>query len=183
MLFLRRFLRDEQLESAATVLYEQFAAQARRPEFYLSFGVPDTVDGRFEMVALHAYLVFQRLKGQGAEIGRLTQATYDIMFKQMDLALRELGAADLGVGKRIKYMTEALNGRIQVYDEALGEAGEKALQEVLRRNLYGTVEISDQALTAMAAYIRATATSLADQKTEDLVSGKMQFPAPDQFIR
>jgi cytochrome b pre-mRNA-processing protein 3 len=182
MLFLRRFLRDEQLESAATVLYDRFACQARQPDFYLSFDVPDTVDGRFEMMALHAYLVFQRLKGQGPEIDRLTQATYDVMFKQMDLALRELGAADLGVGKRIKHMTESLNGRIQVYDRALGQTGETELQDVLRRNLYGTVEVSDQALAAMTAYMRAAAKLLAQQDTVILAAGDIQFPALSQFI-
>lgn len=183
MLFLRRFLRDEQLDSTAGVLYDRFAGQARQPDFYLSFGVPDTVDGRFEMVALHAYLVFRRLKGEGPEIHRLTQATYDIMFKQMDLALRELGAADLGVGKRIMHMTEALNGRIQAYDRAVGDADDQVLQEALRRNLYGTVDVTDQSLAAMAGYVRAAIDLLANQETTALASGDIRFPAPDQFIR
>ena len=183
MLFLRRFLRDEQLDSTAVLLYDRFAGQARQPAFYLSFGVPDTVDGRFEMVALHAYLVFRRLNGQGPEIHRLTQATYDIMFKQMDLALRELGAADLGVGKRIMHMTEALNGRIQAYDRAVAENDDQGLQEALKRNLYGTVEVSDQSLAAMADYVRAALDLLARQETAALAAGDVQFPAPDKFIR
>ena len=183
MLFLRRFLRDEQLESAAATLYGGFAGQARQPIFYISFDVPDSVDGRFEMVALHAYLVFRRLKGQGAEIDRLTQATYDVMFKQMDLALHELGAADLGVGRRIKHMTESLNGRIQVYDEPLVGADDAALGDALRRNLYGTVEVSDAALAAMVAYTRAAATQLTGQNTAALAAGEITFPTPDEFIR
>jgi cytochrome b pre-mRNA-processing protein 3 len=183
MLFLRRFLRDEQLESAAATLYGGFAGQARQPDFYISFGVPDSVDGRFEMVALHAYLVFRRLKGQGTEIDRLTQATYDVMFKQMDLALRELGAADLGVGRRIKHMAESLNGRIQVYDEALAGSDNTALRDALRRNLYGTVEVSDATLDAMITYMRAAAVQLIGQDTTILAAGEITFPTPSEFIR
>lgn len=182
MLFLRRFLRDEQLDRTASALYAAFAGQARQADFYLRFGVPDSVDGRFEMVALHAFLVFRRLKGQGPEIERLTQATYDIMFKEMDLALRELGAADLGVGRRIKHMTEALNGRIQVYGEALTAADDGALKAALQRNLYGTVEIGEAPLQAMATYIREVAQELGTQETARLAAGEIRFPAPSKFI-
>jgi cytochrome b pre-mRNA-processing protein 3 len=182
MLFLRRFLRDEQLEATAATIYANFAGQARQPAFYLDFGIPDTVDGRFEMVALHAFLVFRRLKGQGAETARLTQAVYDIMFKEMDLALRELGAADLGVGKRIKHMTESLNGRIQVYEKALNDGNDDDLQAALRRNLYGTVEIDDRRISAMTAYIKATAAALEGQDAAELTSGKLHFPALAEFI-
>ncbi|HVJ32183.1 MAG TPA: ubiquinol-cytochrome C chaperone family protein [Terriglobia bacterium] len=182
MLFLRRFLRDDQLERAAAAIYAGFAGQARQPVFYLGFGVPDSVDGRFEMVALHAFLVFRRLKGEGAEIERLTQATYDTMFKEMDLALRELGAADLGVGRRIKHMTEALNGRIQIYEQALVAGDADALKAALRRNLYGTVEIDEPRLGAMAAYIREVAQELGAQETAQLAAGKIRFPAPEKLI-
>lgn len=182
MLFLRRFLRDEQLESIAATLYGCFATQARAPGFYLSFEVPDSVDGRFEMVCLHAFLVFRRLKGQGPEIDRLSQATYDLMFKEMDLALRELGAADIGVGKRIKHMTEALNGRIQVYEQGLLTADNAALRDALRRNLFGTVAVSDRALDAMIAYVRAVADDLTVQATAELSTGQIRFPSPDKFI-
>jgi cytochrome b pre-mRNA-processing protein 3 len=152
------------------------------PGFYLSFEVPDSVDGRFEMVCLHAFLVFRRLKGQGPEIDRLTQATYDIMFKELDLALRELGAADIGVGKRIKHMTEALNGRIQVYEQGLVAADDQALRDALRRNLFGTVTVSAAALDAMTAYVRSVAQILSTQSTADLSAGQIRFPAPDEFI-
>ena len=182
MLFLRRFLRDEQLEGTAASIYASFAGQARQPAFYLDFGIPDTVDGRFEMVALHAFLVFRRLKGQGAEAARLTQAVYDIMFKEMDLALRELGAADLGVGKRIKHMTEALNGRIQVYEKALDAGSDDDLWAALRRNLYGTVEIDDRCISAMITYVKATAAALETQDIAELIGGKVRFPALAELI-
>ena len=178
MLFLRRFLRDDQLEAAAATLYGCFASQARRPDFYLSLGVPDSVDGRFEMVALHAFLVFRRLKGQGAAVDRLAQATYDVMFKEMDLALRELGAADLGVGRRIKHMTESLNGRIQAYERGLMASDNEILFDALRRNLFGTVMAREQDLVAMAAYIRDTAADLGLQDLTKIIGGSIEFRLP-----
>ncbi len=180
MLFLRRFLKDDQLEAAAAAVYGAMARQARNPAFYLSYDVPDTVDGRFEMMSLHAYLLFRRLRGQGDEITRLTQAVYDRMFREMDLALRELGAADLGVGKRIKHMAESLNGRIQVYDQGLAAADDHAgLKEALRRNLYGTVEPSAAALDRMTRYLVAGIASLDAQPVERVVAADLPFPDPE----
>src|SRR6185369_5455319 len=108
---------------------------------------------------------------------------YDTMFKEMDLALRELGAADIGVGKRIKHMTEALNGRIQAYEQGLTATDPAALQDALRRNLYGTVTVSETALTAMAAYMQAVATDLADQELTALLAADIRFPTPSELIR
>ncbi|MET1027491.1 MAG: ubiquinol-cytochrome C chaperone family protein [Dongiaceae bacterium] len=180
MLFLRRFLKDEQLDTAAAALYGAIATQARQPSFYLAYEVPDNVDGRFEMVALHAYLVFRRLKGQSAAIDRLMQATYDVMFREMDLALRELGAADLGVGKRIKHMAESLNGRIQSYDKGVAAEDDRlTLIAALRRNLYGTVEPGAATVDRMARYLEATIGAFDGQRTEDIAGGLLTFPDPD----
>jgi cytochrome b pre-mRNA-processing protein 3 len=182
MLFLRRFLKDDQLDAAAMAVYGAMATQARNPAFYLAYDVPDTVDGRFEMMSLHAYLLFRRLKGQGEETDRLAQATYDVMFKEMDLALRELGAADLGVGKRIKHMAESLNGRIQVYDQGLAAGDEHAsLKAALRRNLYGTVEPSEANLDRMVRYLLASIAGLEAQPMDQVAGGRFAFPDPDKI--
>ncbi len=93
------------------------------------------------------------LKGKGADAEALSQAVYDAMFADLDGSLRELGVADLGVGRRIKIMTEALNGRIQAFDRAF-EAGGDALQEAVRRNVYGTATPSEKQVRAMADYLR-----------------------------
>ncbi len=180
MLFLRRFLKDDQLDAAAAAIYGAVATQARHPSFYLAYEVPDSVDGRFEMVALHAYLLFRRLKGQGEGIDRLMQATYDVMFREMDLALREMGAADLGVGKRIKHMAESLNGRIQSYDKGVAAGDDrKTLMDALRRNLYGTVQPSAGAVERMARYLEATNTAFDQQQIQEMTTGRLVFPNPD----
>ena len=160
-------------------LYGQLARQARLAAFYTRFGVPDSIDGRFEMLCIHAHALFHRLRGQGAEADQLAQAVYDAMFLDLDGSLRELGVADLGVGRRIKVMTEALKGRIHAYDAALAETGavaEGALRAAIGRNVYGTTAATSEQVTAMAGYLRALRAALAGASFADLAAGRVQFP-------
>ena len=159
-------------------LYAALTAQARRPEFYLSCGVPDSVDGRFEMIAIHAFLLFRRLKGQGEKAAAVAQEVYDVMFGDFDASVRELGAQDLGVGRRIKFMTEAMNGRFAAYDAGLA-GGPTELELALKRNLYGTTEPHDDALKRMAEYVRQADADLAAHPVDQLMRGVVQFPTLD----
>jgi cytochrome b pre-mRNA-processing protein 3 len=165
-------------ELIAQRLYAAMTAQARRPEFYRTCGVPDTVDGRFEMVALHAFLLFRRLKGQGEKAGAVAQSAYDVMFGDFDAAVRELGAQDLGVGRRIKFMTEAMNGRFAAYDAGLA-GGPTELELALKRNLYGTAEPHDDLLKRMAEYVRAADAAITGQPVDQLMRGLLHFPTLD----
>ena len=177
MLFLKRLFNPPKFQAEGRALFGQIGAQARRPILYTAFGVPDTLDGRFEMLCLHVYGVFHRLKGHGEETDALSQALYDAMFEELDAALRELGVADLGVGRRIKIMTEALNGRIQAYDQGLA-SGEDKLRDTIRRNIYGTVAASDAQVAAMAGYLRAIRDALAEMPIADLRAGRIRLPQP-----
>jgi len=165
-------------EIIAQRLYAAITSQSRRPEFYLSRGVPDSVDGRFEMVALHAFLLFRRLKGHGDKAGAVAQAVYDVMFSDFDASVRELGAQDLGVGRRIKFMTEALNGRIAAYEAGLA-GGPSELELALKRNLYGTTEPHDDVLKRMVDYVRQADLDLSGQPVDQLMRGLLHFPALD----
>jgi len=169
-------------EIIAQRLYAAMTAQARRPVFYLTCGVPDTVDGRFEMVALHAFLLFRRLKGHGEKAGAVAQSVYDVMFSDFDASVRELGAADLGVGRRIKFMTEAMNGRFAAYEAGL-DKGRAELELALKRNLYGTTEPLDESLKRMAEYLRQADADMAAQPIDQLMRGVLRFPAlePDRL--
>jgi len=89
-------------ERAGHDLYFRAVEAARTPWFYAELGVPDTLDGRFDMVGLHAFLVIRRVQGLRPPGPALAQAVFDAMFSDMDMTLRELGVGDLGVGRRIK---------------------------------------------------------------------------------
>ena len=130
-------------------LYKVIVAHSRRPFFYTVFGVPDTVNGRYDVIMLHAYIVMKRLKAIGTEARTTSQALFDLMFADMDKNLREMGVGDLSVGKKIKAMATAYYGRIKAYDEGL-EGGQELLASALRRNLFSEVKPTDQQITGMA---------------------------------
>ncbi|WP_158047065.1 ubiquinol-cytochrome C chaperone family protein [Skermanella pratensis] len=176
---LNRLFRRKRPEAEALDLYEAIVAQARRPEFYAGSGVPDTIDGRFEMIALHAFLVMRRLKGQGQAASAVSQELFDTLIADMDRSLREIGIGDLSVPKHIKNMAKGLYGRIVSYEKGLAEPGDAALHAALDRNLYGTVlEVPEDHLAAMAAYMRRETAALAGQPVESLAAGRVQFGPP-----
>jgi cytochrome b pre-mRNA-processing protein 3 len=168
-------------EEPARRLYEALVAQSRLPCFYVEAEVPDTVDGRFEMLALHAHLVLRRLKDGGAETAPLAQALFDLMFVDMDASLREMGAGDLGVGKRVKRMATGFYGRVAAYDAGLAQ-GPATLAAALRRNLFGTVSPSEAALATMAGYMQAVAARLAAQPLGRLGEGTVDFGPTEPLL-
>jgi cytochrome b pre-mRNA-processing protein 3 len=179
VLFLKRLFQTPRFQAEARALYRQIAEQARRPVLYTLYGVPDTIDGRFEMLSLHAYAVFHSLKGKGADAEALSQAIYDAMFADLDGALRELGVADLGVGRRIKTMTEALNGRIQAYDRGFDADGGGDLQQAVRRNVYGTASPTADQVRGMTEYLRSIRNAFVQASFEDLCSGRVLSSLPE----
>ncbi|MDE2133982.1 MAG: ubiquinol-cytochrome C chaperone [Alphaproteobacteria bacterium] len=122
--------RSKVRQSPAARLYAALVARARDPVFFARFGVKDSLDGRFDLVALHAWLVLDRLTGADPSV---SQALVDEIFAAFDAALRELGAGDIGMGKRIKKLANAFYGRLQAYS---GAADEAAMEAALVHNLY-----------------------------------------------
>jgi cytochrome b pre-mRNA-processing protein 3 len=165
--------KDDATVAAADVLYRAIVEAARRPTLFAGLGVPDTMDGRYEMVALHAYLVLRRLKRDHRATQALAQALFDRMFLDFDHALREAGAGDLGVGRRVKRMATGFYGRIAAYDAGLDGEG---LEEAIRRNVFGTVEPAEAAVSRLAAYLQAADGALAGQPTASLLGGRVAFP-------
>jgi cytochrome b pre-mRNA-processing protein 3 len=176
-----RLLRRRRNQVSADALYMTLVEQARRPVFYADLGVPDTVDGRFDMIALHAFLLLHRLRGEPTAAS-LGQDVFDLMFGDMDRNLREMGVGDLSIGKRIKTMASAFNGRIAAYDAALSADDPHVLDDALRRNLFrGTAPATGQ-VAALAAYVRDQAAVLTDQPLERLLAGEVAFTLPQAAL-
>lgn len=171
---LGKLFRRDPLAEPAAALYRAVVEQSRRPEFYDSGGVPDSVDGRFELVSLHAFLLLQRLRREGEAGASLAQAVVDALFADLDASLRELGASDLGVPPRIKRMASGFFGRVAAYEAGLAGPG-PALAEALARNLYGTVAPDPAASAALAAYTQRAAGHLAAQSGATILAGKADF--------
>ncbi len=100
--------RRKSIRDAAALAYGRVVEQARQPVFFAGYGVPDTLDGRFELICLHAFLYLHRLKADRPRSAELSQAFFDAMFADLDRALREMGIGDLSVGKHVKRMAQGL---------------------------------------------------------------------------
>jgi len=167
---------------AALDLYDRIVSHARSPVFFSELGVPDTLDGRFESIALHVFLVMNRLKGEGKAAAALSQAIFDRMFADMDRGLRETGVGDMSIGRHVRRMAESFLGRVRAYEAGL--SGAEPLTDGLRRNLYGTTSPDPRCVEAMAAYIKGEAQRLALQPVADLRAGRVSFalPRPDKEL-
>ena len=161
---------------AAEIAYRRVVEQARRAEFFTACGVPDTLDGRFELICLHAFLYLRRLKDE-ADTAALAQRFFDTMFADFDRSLREIGTGDLSVGRQVKRMAEAFYGRIRAYE--LGLAGDgAALATALARNLYATAPAGGDCVERMAAYLRREVERLAGEPGAALIAGTVAFGPP-----
>ena len=171
-LFSRHSVRE-----GAELAFRRVAEQARHPGFFLDHRVPDTLDGRFELLCLHAFLYLHRLKSERPQSAALAQNFCDRLIADLDRALRDLGVGDLSLGRGVKRMAAAFNGRIRAYEDGLAE-GDGTLRAALRRNLYGTVSVEAPALQAMADYMRRQAEHLRRQPSAELLAGHVDFADP-----
>jgi len=177
------FFRQDKGEGVALDLYVAAVAQARQPLFYVEYGVPDTVDGRFDLIILHVYLFLRQLNqlaltdggsAESVQAAQRAQLLFDVMFSDMDRSLREMGVSDISIGKRVKHMVKAFYGRAVAYDEGL-TGPDTVLRNALERNLFGTVQPSQNQLAAMAEYLRYQADNLAKASDQDILAGKLKF--------
>src|SRR5215469_4474671 len=171
-----RLFRHDPRARTIAALYGAIVAQARRPMFYRALGVPDTVEGRFEMVALHLALLCRRFGREGESGRSLSQGVFDMFCRDMDDNLREMGVSDLRVPKTMRKLGEAFYGRLAAYDRGLADDGDEALAAALARNVLGGAAPS---AARLAGYVREAARSLDAVPIAQLHDGQVSFPDPD----
>lgn len=170
-----RFRRARPDAGIPATLYGAIVAQARTEALYTDLGVPDTVEGRFEMVAAHIALLLRRL-GRGGDTARAVgQEVFDVFCDEMDDALRALGVKDTSVGKRMRSLAEAYYGRSATYDAALAKGDAAGLAAALRRTVYGGE--GAVAAPALAAYMIASDRAIASTPVERVIAGDIVWPA------
>ena len=127
----------------AFAIYHVIVARARQPIFYAQWGVPDTPDGRLELIGVHAALVMRRLRAEGEAGKVLAQDIFDVMFADVDRNIREQGVGDLSVGKHVKRAAQTFLARCRALDPGLDAEDEGAIAAVLERNIFNRV-VSDK---------------------------------------
>jgi cytochrome b pre-mRNA-processing protein 3 len=170
-------------ERTGFVLYGAAVAAAREPYVYTVHGVPDTLDGRFDLIGLYASLLIQRLRFLPDPGPALAQAVFDAMFSDMDQALREMGVGDLSVGRKVRTMWEAFHGRARAYEEALVNPDPDTLSTALARNVWRGATPPPGAASALARLVRAQHRHLAGQDAAPLFAGHVNFLPQSEAVR
>ena len=170
------FRKDPALE-AGEALYSAIVEQARQPVLFEAFATPDTVEGRFEQVALHTFLVLRRLKGPESDRKRVAQCLFDAMFRNMDDAMRELGVGDMAVARKIRKLAENFYGRVGAYEDGIKDGDEAdTLARALGRNIFENEDAPTAPL--LARYVRDCVADIEGQPLSRIIGGIVKFPAP-----
>lgn len=154
---------------AARDVYAAMLAQTRAPEFYLNWGVDDDFEGRFEVLCLHGFIVMHVvLNGAPDQAEEFNQAYFDIMFADIDQALRQTGKGDMGVPKHMKRMMKGFNGRMNAFEEAFEDSA--AFQNVIGRNVFNDKNIAH--VPAVEGYMRDM---IAGQDVTEVLNGNVSL--------
>jgi len=178
-----RLFRRGRHERAGFQLYATTVGAARDPYLYTDCGVPDTLDGRFDLIGLHAFLLIHRLTREPEPGPALAQAVFDAMFSDMDINLRELGVSDLAVGRKVKAMWEAFHGRSRAYAEALDADDDAGLAAAIARNVWRGAEPPPGSAEALVRIARAQSRHLMAQPLETLARGTVAFLTATEAAR
>ena len=178
-MILARFRRNSQARTIQ-VLYGAIVAQARSVAFYTDYRVPDTVEGRFDLIVLHLVLLLRRLDGR-AEAARdfgqdLGQELFDAFCRDLDANLREMGVGDLAVPKRMQAFAEAFYGRQAAYLAALDAADQRVFEKALARNIFPAG--NDAGAAQLARYGRAAVPGSMPRTTARSFPARSSFPDP-----
>jgi cytochrome b pre-mRNA-processing protein 3 len=168
--FFQRLFATTRRREAAPPLYRAVVARGRDPSWYCEGQVPDSVDGRFDMIAAILALVLIRLEDEG-EAGRIPSVLLTETFvDDMDASLRQIGIGDYVVGKHVGRMMGALGGRLAAFREAASGEG---LEAAVRRNIFHDAPPSEQALAFVAAGLSGLAAALPSADLESLLAGRL----------
>lgn len=164
--------RKDPRRAVVAALHQRIVAAARRPELYGALQVPDTLEGRFEVLTLHVVLVLEVLRGLAPPADEVGQELVDEVFRALEASLREMGVGDVAVPKRMKALAQAFYGRARAYDAALAAGDAAALAAALSRNVYAGASPGG----ALARYVLAARGRLAGVTLDALLRDGPAFP-------
>jgi cytochrome b pre-mRNA-processing protein 3 len=162
----------------ARSLYGSIVTRAREPDFYSVWGVPDTVQGRFEMIALHLVLVLRRLTAEGRVGERLGRALTEAFVVDLDDAMREMTFGDLAVPREVKRAAAALFDRHRAYLAAIDTADDMTLAQAIGAQLAYLDPGGGLDTHAIAVYVRRCASALDAEPAALILAGQVAWPPP-----
>jgi cytochrome b pre-mRNA-processing protein 3 len=163
----------------ARSLYGSIVTQARSPGFYAHWGVPDTREGRFEMIALHLVLVLHRLADAGIPGRRLGQALTEAFVADFDDTLREMAVGDLAVPRHVKRAVGALHERHAAYRAALAASSDDPLAAAILARLAGAGASQSLDAARLCGYMKCAKRRLDLLPAIEVLAGRVAWPQTD----
>ena len=156
------------------LIYKKLVSYSRNKNFYTYLKVPDTLDGRFDLIILHLYFIHIALFKKGVIEQQVYDEVLSIMYKDFDSNLREIGVGDLSVGKKIYHMSEAVAGRIIAYNNS--KNSKEKIQDAILRNIYGSKKNFDKKIISiMVDYFLINIKNIKSKKLVDIKENSAIF--------
>ena len=173
--------KKKKIKSTAYLIYKKIVLHTRNKTFYKKLKVPDTIDGRFDLIILHFYFVHTVLFKKNILENKIYEEILNIMLKDFDSNLREIGVGDLSVGKKIFQMSEAIAGRIEAYSKS--KKNKNMLYKSLNRNVYGLNKNIDKKIKLiMLDYFLLNIKNIKSKKLFDINENSDIFFDLEKFI-
>ena len=154
-------------------IYQKAMSQSRNVVFYGDEFCPDSTDGRMEILCLHLSTILFVLRAHGDSGAKLSQAIYDVMIKDFDIALREEGLTDTGVSRRIKPLASMFFARAKTYADAFSSENET---QIMLNKAIVTHICNDESTERFVTYVIGFLESLQQKSLGEIAQGKFNFP-------
>ena len=162
--------------------YQKIVNVSRNKVFYSKLKVPDTLDGRYDLLALFSIILTFSLSKSGKQGVELSQILFDKIFLDLDLSLRELGAGDAGVHIKIKNMIKSYMGRQKVYCDSFENNNLKKLESHIIKNIYRNTDNYNDEPKSLAKYCKFCIDKFDKKQVEYFSSNQFNFPKVDSFF-
>lgn len=157
--------------SRGAALFEALVGEARQPHWFVDGQVPDSIDGRFAILATIVALATFRLE-RGGDVARIAAVALAERFVEaMDAEHRQLGLGDPAVGKTVRKLVGALSRRVQLWRETV-EHG-KVWEHAVSISLFREAPPSAEALSHCNEALHGCWASLEAASDEELAEGRI----------
>ena len=169
------FFKKKIYETISNDIYQKIVKFSRNKIFYTKYKVPDTIDGRFDMLVLITIIVVFRLSKIKDEGIKLSQKIFDIVFKDLDFSLRELGAGDVSVANNMKKLISSYMGRQKIYLKAFKNHDEKFLAMAFKNNIFRNNDQKEDLILLMSTNVFKINKNLELIEDKKILEGDFEF--------
>ena len=162
--------------------YQKIVDVSRNKVFYTKLNIPDTLDGRYDLLVLFSIILTFSLSKTGKKGAELSQILFDKIFLDLDLSLREMGAGDAGVHIKIKNMIRSYMGRQKAYCDCFEKDNYNNFEKSIIRNIYRNVNVYDDEPNLLVKYCKECIYKFKDKQIEYFISSNFSFPKLDNFF-